>query len=103
MHHHLFLMFTLVGILTIPFANARASAVGESIDSSELLESIIKGCATSSVCELDRAEHLWMHGNCREREVAFCIFAEFEPQRLPHLVRQLTPCHNDFPLRHATV
>ena len=71
------------------------------MDSAELLESIIKGCASSSVCELDRAENLWMHGNCQEREVAFCIFAEFEPQRLPHLVRQLTPCHNDFSLIHA--
>lgn len=101
MHLHLRFMFTLSGILTIPFANAGASSVSDSIDSSELLESIIKECAPSSSCELDRAENLWMHGNCREREVAFCIFAEFEPHRLPVLAGQLTPCPNVFPLIHA--
>ena len=101
MHLHLRFMFTLSGILTIPFANAGASSVSDSNDSSELLESIIKECAPSSSCELDRAENLWMHGNCREREVAFCIFAEFEPHRLPVLAGQLTPCPNVFPLIHA--
>lgn len=99
--HHFNLLLIIGGIFTLPLVEARASSEGDSMDSAELLESIIKGCASSSVCELDRAENLWMHGNCQEREVAFCIFAEFEPQRLPHLVRQLTPCHNDFPLIHA--
>lgn len=92
---------TICGILTITFANARADSVFDSIDSAELFQSIVKECGSNPACNLDRADKLWMSANCQEQEVAFCLYAEFEPSRVPVLAKQLPLCSNVFPLFHA--
>lgn len=101
MHNHFRIWSAICGILIIPFANARADSVLDSIDSAELFQSIIKEWGSNPTYNLDRADDLWMSANCQEQEVAFCLYAKFEPSRVPVLVKQLPTCSNVFPLFHA--
>ena len=69
----------------------------------ELLERISNDCQRDLHCYLSKAEELWASSQCWEREVAFCVLSEFQPERTRRLASKLEPCFNHYARLHEVL
>ena len=69
----------------------------------ELLESIRNECQHDMHCYLSRAEGLWGSSQCWEKELAFCVLSEIQPERTQRLASELEPCINRFARLHEVL
>lgn len=69
----------------------------------ELLERISNDCQRDMHCYLSKAEGLWASSQCWEREVAFCVLSEIQPERTRRLASKLEPCLNHYARLHEVL
>jgi DNA-binding CsgD family transcriptional regulator/tetratricopeptide (TPR) repeat protein len=93
---------TSLGICLLPFSFLSATLPSEPLDQqvNDLLKDMRGECQLDMNCYQTKAERLWESSECWEKEIAFCVLSEIQPERTKRLASELTPCLNHYARLH---